>query len=194
MVYDYEIGGVPMRTGDLICTTDGGGPLVGGEVWRLIGQLIPGPVDHIVIYVGPDGLCVEAGARLRVISFEASGNTWDARKMVRQRGPLIDAFYGVAYPLADKGMSAAKEAGVRESVAQYCLKQAQAGKPYNIDFLNSATQNAFYCSQLAYKAYLRKGIDLNTGKGVPNLPGTESIIFPQEIWSGCKHKRAQGGA
>jgi uncharacterized protein YycO len=57
-------------------------------------------------------------------------------------------------------------------------------------FLDSMTEDAFYCSQLAYKAYLREGIDLNTGKGIQNFPGMESIIFPQEIWSGCKHERA----
>jgi uncharacterized protein YycO len=52
------------------------------------------------------------------------------------------------------------------------------------------TEDAFYCSQLAYKAYLKEGIDLNTGKGVPHFPGMESIVFPQEIWSGCEHEKS----
>ncbi len=59
------------------------------------------------------------------------------------------------------------------------------------NFLNSNTEKAFYYSQLAYKAYKRNGIDLNTGKGVSKIPGTKSIIFPQEIWSGCAHKKAR---
>jgi hypothetical protein len=189
MIYDYQIDGVPLRTGDLICTTDGGSVPVGGEIWRLIGQLIPGEVDHVVVYVGPDGLCVEAGAKLCVTQFTIPGDTWDSQKMFAQRGPLIDEFYGVAYPLAGKGIADAEQVRIRESVARYCLKQARERKPYNVNFANSGTETAFYCSQLAYKAYLRKGIDLNTGRGVPQLPGTESIIFPQEIWSGCKHKR-----
>ena len=33
--------------------------------------------------------------------------------------------------------------------------------------MNSRTEKAFYCSQLAYKAYLKQGINLNTGKGIP---------------------------
>lgn len=67
MVYKYTINGLKLRTGDLICTTDGGGELFVGEFWRLVGKLIPGDVDHIVIYIGPGGRCVESGATGRVI-------------------------------------------------------------------------------------------------------------------------------
>jgi len=81
-----------VQTGDIICTTDGGGEIFAGQFWRLVGKLIPGEVDHIAVYVGPQGRCVEAGAKGRVIT--------------------------------------------------------------------------------------------NTGKGIPEIPGTGSIIFPQEIWSG----------
>ena len=83
-----------------------------------------------------------------------------------------------------------EEAQIRSSVADYCLAQAAANKPYNLNFLDSQTEDAFYCSQLAYKAYLPHGIDLNSGQGVPNVKGTSRIIFPQEIWSGCIHRRA----
>ncbi len=27
------------------------------------------------------------------------------------------------------------------------------------------------------------------GKGVPCIPGTCSIVFPQEVWDGCAHRR-----
>ena len=40
--------------------------------------------------------------------------------------------------------------------------------------------------------YLREGIDLNTGEGLTYFPGSGSIIFPQEIWSGCEHKKFSG--
>jgi len=83
---------------------------------------------------------------------------------------LIDTLYGVGYPLKDKNFSEDAEAGIRKSVGGYCLDQAEARKPYNINFLNSQTDEALYCSQLAYKDYLPHGIDLNTGKGVPNIP------------------------
>jgi hypothetical protein len=185
--YTYKINGLLVQTGDLICTTDGGRSIGSGQFWWLVGKLIPGKVDHIAIYVGPGGRCIEAGAKGRVIEFNVKGNVWDSQKMVRQRGLLIDTFYGVAYPLKGKNFSEQQSPRIREGVAEYCRKQL--GKPYNLNFLNSKTEKAFYCSQLAYKAYLKYGIDLNTGKGVPKIPWTSSIIFPQEIWSGCKHKK-----
>ena len=76
-----------------------------GEFWRLVGMLIPGEVDHIIIYVGPAGRCVEAGARGRVIEFEVAGNAWDAAAMMPQRGPFLDVLHGVAYPLAGRAES-----------------------------------------------------------------------------------------
>lgn len=185
MVYSYEINGLQLKTGDLICTVDGGTPIVAGEFWRLIGKLIPGAVDHIVIYVGPDGRCVESGAR-GVISFHTPSKVWDSAAMLDQR-KLLDQLYGVAYPTRNRGLTPEREDEIRAAVASYCL--AQIGKPYNINFFDSSTENSFYCSQLAYKAYLACGIDLNTGKGVPDIPGTSSIIFPQELWESCEHAR-----
>lgn len=190
-IYSYEINGLTVQTGDIICTTNGNDSLIAGQFWFFVGALIPGDVDHIAIYVGPRGRCVEAGAKLRVITFNVKDSIWDSTKMVRARGPLMDSFYGVAYPLAGRRIAREKELKIRQKVADYCLKQAKARKPYNLNFLNSKTERAFYCSQLAYKAYLRNGIDLNTGEGVKEIPWTESIIFPQEIWSGCKHKKTR---
>ena len=185
MVYSFEINGLPVRTGDLICTVDGGGPIIPGELWRLIGKLIPGDVDHVVIYIGPEGKCVEAGAK-GVISFETHSSVWNAASMLEQR-LMVDQLYGVAYAAQGRGLPPEQEDTIRDKVAAFCL--AQIGKPYNIDFLDSSTEDSFYCSQLAYKAYLKCGIDLNTRKGVPEIPGTGSIIFPQEIWESCVHAR-----
>jgi hypothetical protein len=188
MIHTYQINGVPLQTGDIICTTDGGRPVIAGEFWRLLGKLVPGEVDHIAVYVGPGGRCVEAGIR-GVSIFEAT-DPWDSEAMFSQR-LFYDQFHGVAYPLQGRDLSALAETDIREKVAAFCLVQAQANKPYNINFLNSQTQDAFYCSQLAYLAYLPHGIDLNTGLSVPNLAGTENIVYPQEIWAGCAHRRAQ---
>ncbi|MBI5211814.1 MAG: hypothetical protein HY957_00385 [Nitrospirae bacterium] len=190
MIYEYEINGLTVRTGDIICTADGASNTdIRGQFWRLLGKIIPGDVDHIVIYTGPGGRCVEAGAKGKVIAFEAKENTWNFERMIGQRG-IIDTLYGIAYPLQGKNLNETDITGIREAVAAYCLRQAELEKPYNMNFLDSTTENAYYCSQLAYLAYLKQGIDLNTGRGIPEIPGTGSIIFPQEIWSGCEHKKA----
>jgi len=65
------------------------------------------------------------------------------------------------------------------------------GKPYNINFLNAESEKSFYCSQLAYKAYQQVGINLNTGLAMEQLPGTNKIIYPQEIWDGFEHRLAE---
>jgi hypothetical protein len=43
---------------------------------------------------------------------------------------------------------------------------------------------------LIYKAYQQVGIDLNTGLSIEQLPGTNAIIYPQEIWGECMHRRS----
>ncbi len=190
MVPTHTINGLPLQTGDLICTTDGDDQDITGHFWRLLGKLIPGEIDHIIVYVGPGGRCIEAGARGKVITFETSGEVWDYSTMLNQRG-VRDHLIGVAYPLEGRNLPEDELARIRVDVASYCLKQAAAEKPYNMNFFDSKTEDAFYCSQLAYLAYRRNGIDLNTGIGVPDLPFSERIVFPQEIWNGCHHRRAK---
>ncbi len=189
MIHEYEMNGLLVKTGDIICTVDKGPSILDGQFWRYIGHLIPGEVDHVALYVGPEGRCVEAGAKGRVITFCVTDHAWDARKMRDQRGEMVDALYGIACPVQGRGLSESGKAEVRENVARYCLAQAAAGKPYNLDFFNANREDAFYCSQLAYLAYLKNGIDLNTGLGIPHIPRTSSIIFPQELWSGCVHAK-----
>lgn len=183
-VHSYEINGIKVETGDLICTVDGNSLSVSGQFWWLIGKLIPGKVDHIVIYTGPEGRCVEAGASGKVISFDVQNGNWDGQKMYKMRG-FIDEIYGAAYPIAGKQFSLEEEKQVRLDVAGYCLLQAELQKPYNINFLDSETEDAFYCSQLAYKAYQRHNINLNSEKEIPHIPFTKSIVFPQEVWAAC---------
>ena len=69
-VHKYKINGIPVKTGDLICTVDGNPSSLIGHFWWFVGKMIPGDVDHIAIYVGPRGQCVEAGAKGRVIIFD----------------------------------------------------------------------------------------------------------------------------
>ena len=185
MIYTYEIEGLALQTGDLICTMNGKPDILPGEFWRLVGRLVPGDVDHVAVYLGPDGRCIEAGAR-GVIAFDVPHGQWDTERMARQRGLLFDTFYGVASPLDVHGLAEDEEHEMRATVAAYCL--AQVGKPYNLNFLNPEMEESFYCSQLAYKAYEQIGINLNTGLAMEQLPGTNAIIYPQEIWSGFSHR------
>lgn len=188
MIHTYQIENLPLQTGDIICTMNGKPDILPGEFWRLVGKLVPGDVDHVSIYVGPDGRCVEAGAR-GVITFDIPHGYWDTERMALQRGLLFDSLYGISSPIDTLDLSENEEHEMRQRVALYCL--AQVGKPYNLNFLNSITEDAFYCSQLAYKAYQQIGIDLNTGLVMEQLPGTNAIIYPQEIWEGFSHRRSK---
>lgn len=187
-IAEFNLDGLILRTGDLICTSNGKEDMPVGEFWRLLGRLLPGEVDHVIVYLGPEGVCVEAGAR-GVNLFRLPGNTWDAPAMVEQRGPYVDTLVGVAYPLEGRNLSAAEEDAIRIQVRRFCLKQARLKKPYNLNFLNPNTERAFYCSQLPYRAYLPHGINLNTGAGIPDLLDSERIVFPQEIWAGSVHRK-----
>lgn len=189
MIHTYQIERLTLQTGDIICTMNGKPDILPGEFWRLVGRLVPGDVDHVAIYLGPDGRCVEAGAR-GVITFNAPGN-WDTERMAPQRGLLFDSLYGVSSPLDGLQLSENDEHEMRIKVASYAL--AQVGKPYNLNFLNAETEESFYCSQLAYKAYQQVGIDLNTGLAMEQLPGTNAIIYPQEIWDGFSHREVESG-
>lgn len=186
MIHTYQINGLEVQTGDVICTQDGRPDILPGEFWRLVGRLVPGDVDHIVMYLGPNGRCIEAGP-LGVVTFTLHEQTWDSVREMPERGHLVDTLYGTSYPLKNLRLSKRKENDMRAELADYLL--TQVGKPYNIDFLNSETEKAFYCSQLAYKAYQKIGINLNTGLSVAKIVGTHTIIFPQEIWNVAKYKK-----
>jgi cell wall-associated NlpC family hydrolase len=185
MIYTYQIEGVALKTGDIICTMNGKPDILPGEFWRFIGRLVPGDVDHVAIYLGPNGRCIEAGTR-GVITFDVPRGYWDTERMALQRGLLFDSFYGVTFPLDGLEITEDEEYTMRATVAAYCL--AQVGKPYNLNFFDTETEEAFYCSQLAYKAYEQIGINLNTGFAMEQMPETNAIIYPQEIWNGFSHR------
>src|SRR5512143_1844624 len=72
MIHTYQIEGLTLQTGDILCTMNGKPDILPGEFWRLVGRLVPGDVDHVVIYTGPAGRSVEAGSR-GVITFDLPG-------------------------------------------------------------------------------------------------------------------------
>ena len=186
MIHTFEIEGLAIQTGDIICTVNGKPDILPGKFWHLVGHLVPGDVDHVAMYVGPGGRCVEASSR-GVVAFDIPDSTWKAERMTSQRGMVLDTFHGIVSPLEGQGFSEKEESQMRTTVAKYCL--AQVGKPYNLNFLNAETEDAFYCSQLIYKAYQQVGINLNTGLSIEQLPGTNAIIYPQEVWDECKRRQ-----
>lgn len=190
MIHTYQIEGLALQTGDIICTMNGKPDILPGEFWRLVGRLVPGDVDHVAIYTGPEGRCVEAGAR-GVIKFTVFDGKWNTERMARRRGLLFDTFYGIVSPLDGLQVKEEEEHEMRQIVASYVL--GQVGKPYNLNFLNAETEESYYCSQLAYKAYQQIDIDLNTGLAMEQLPGTNNIIYPQEIWEGFSHRAVDSG-
>lgn len=185
MTHTFQIEGLTLQTGDIVCTMNGKPDILPGEFWRLVGRLVPGDVDHVAVYLGPDGRCIEAGSR-GVITYHVPAHGWDTERMALERGLLLDTFYGVASPLDGLGLSEQEEDQARLAVVEYCL--AQVGKPYNLNFLDPEREDAFYCSQLVYKAYQQIGVNLNTGLAMEAIPGTNAIIYPQEIWSGFPHR------
>ncbi|NWF81453.1 MAG: hypothetical protein HXY37_15635 [Chloroflexi bacterium] len=190
MIYEATIEGVPVCTGDIICTADGVDAGILGQLWRALGYIVPGEIDHAVLYLGPGGRCVEAGGR-GVIVFTMPAGRWDAAALFAERW-LLDRFVGIADPLAGRGLAAADGLRIRGEVAAYCTAQAGANKPYNVNFFDPETDTAFYCSQLIYKAYLASGIDLARSPGAALAYDNATIILPQHLWQNCVRRRAGG--
>lgn len=187
MIYHYRLNGLRLQTGDIICTNNGlKGSLV-GRFWEVVGLTIPGAVDHVALYVGPGGRCVEAAAR-GVVTFEIPEHRWDAKQMLARRG-FLDKLVGIAYPLAGYPLQPQTIAQIRAGVAHFCLAQATAKKPYNPLFFAPDLDAAFYCSQLIYKAYLAYGIDLSVGPTITPLPDDARIVLPQAIWQNAPRKK-----
>jgi hypothetical protein len=186
-LHTHTLEGLPLCTGDILCTRDGRSGTLFARIWRLLGLLVPGEIDHVLMYIGPGGRCVESGAR-GVITFDMPGCYWVPRRLLHRRS-LLDELIGAAYPLEGRGLSAAEETDIRLGAANFCLVKAAQRTPYNINFFNPATDGAFYCSQLVYKAYLEYGIDLNINQGVPCGPLLDNLVLPQEIWNACAHRR-----
>ncbi len=187
MIHQSSVSGLPVRTGDLLFTSNGSKTARVGQFWWIIGLLIPGDVDHVAVYTGPDNRCVEAGALGKVVAFKAPTGTWDGDAMYKARG-FIDRLYGAGDPLAGRGLPPGEETDVRLAAANFCLEQARRQARYNMNFVECDKPDEFYCSQLAYAAYLPHGVNLNLGRQMVGLPSTRSIVFPQEVWEACAQR------
>jgi hypothetical protein len=190
MDHVHEIDGLEIRTGDILCMRDGGRHGVFERLCMAFGALIPGEIDHCVLYVGPKGQFVEADIH-GVTVLTMPGNHWDAKALERKR-LFVDSLVGVAYPLQDRGLTPQRETRIRKSVAEYCLAQAAAHKPFNFNFFNAANPNRAYCSQLIADAYRGQGIELDSKLAVPRLRIFRRAILPEALWAGSPHCRVQG--
>lgn len=189
MIHTHTFNGLTVQTGDILCTRDGTDYNWLGRIWHWIGYLVPGRIDHTILYVGPEGRCIEAGGK-GVIEFVMPGKVWYAPGVADIRF-LHDTLVGVAYPLRSLGLSSTEEERIRIGVADYCL--AQIGKPYNPIFLNTVTDAAFYCSQLIYLAYREFGVDLGVTpvrnvRNLANLEDSPLLILPTALLENSPHQ------
>lgn len=191
MIFSYEMNDLPLETGDILCMMDGAEATWHGRVWTLIGGLIPGEVDHVLMYVGPGSRFVESGPS-GVITFEMPGPNWDSVSLRKQRG-FLDRLHGVGYAVANRGLSLEEQVRIRRSAADYCLEQAALRKPYNFLFTHPDREDAFYCSQLMYRAYMPHGINLKVERPQILLP--VKAIFPADVWraTGTRRLAASSG-
>ncbi len=175
MVYQETITGRLVTTGDILFT-NGGPNSIYSMGCTAIGERPSEEADHCLIYVGPAGLCVEAGFH-GVISFEA-GRTWNTDRMFLSRG-LVDTFHTASSILAGRGLSAEQEREVRIFVRGYALGCVK--KPYNVRLIDLSNENALYCSQLVYLAYRAAGIELHVVSSVQSGGRSVHMVLPSDI-------------
>jgi hypothetical protein len=186
VIYTHSFNGVTAKTGDILFTHDGDEGSLFGRCWKLIGRVFPGEFSHAALYVGPGVRFVESAARgVEVVEF--ASDSWDAVNHGKER-LLVDQLIGIGDPIAGRGISAKQEIETRENVVAYCLRQASNEKAYNFNVFNPETDGAFYCSQLAYKAYKTQGIDLHPQTEKDANSPLAAIVFPEELWNACKAK------
>ena len=76
---------------------------------------------------------------------------------------------GTAYGADVRGTTSLQD----QAASNWCFNQV--GKPYNYNYLDTATRSKFYCSQLVWAAFKGNyGIDINT-----DFAG--AAIYPMEI-------------
>lgn len=189
MIYTHTFNGLTVQTGDILCMRNGARYNWFSRLWAMVGYLVPGPIDHTILYVGPGGRCVEALTK-GVIDFVMPGNRWNAKRVAAKR-LYYDTLVGVAYPLQGLNLSPQEETRIRTGVADYCL--AQVGKPYNANFLNTVTDEAFYCSQLIYLAYCDVGVDLGVSPvqlltEPRDAQSKPLLILPNALMDNCTHQ------
>ncbi len=191
MIYAYSFRRVTAKTGDILFTRDGEEGSLFGEIWKLLGHILPGDLDHAAMYLGPGIRFVESAAK-GVVVVEMEGNEWDGIRYGKER-LLVDELIGIGDPIAGRGISPERENEIRQNVVAYCLEQGREQKPYNLNFFNPETDGAFYCSQLVYKAYQTQGINLHVHIGESADSPFAPLVFPEDVWNACLKKERVTG-
>jgi hypothetical protein len=176
MVFEETLEGKTIRTGDIVGTVDGGASLY-GFLFKIIGDTIPGRPDHVAVYLGPDGICVEAGPR-GVNLFRFFDARWDTERMLGQRG-IVDSLYGLGDLVEGRVPDTVSEKIIRSKIRHYVLEHI--GKPYNLMFRDPDGEKSFYCSQLVYSVYRKVGIVIPFGSLHPTFH--DPIITPEDVWN-----------
>lgn len=187
-LHTFRFRGIEVCTGDVLCTTDGLPGSAYGRFWQAVGWLMPGAIDHCVIYTGPGGRCVEAGGN-GVIAYEMDAD-WDASPLAKRRA-LLDRLHGAVFPLAESSLAPDELRRVRLGIANYALDEAAKGAPYNYNFFDTVTTRRYYCSQLVYQAYAANGITLPRAAGADRGRLLGRVAFPREIWNGSPNQRVR---
>ncbi len=175
MVFQETIHGRSLKTGDVIFTRDGPNSIFSMGC-TVLGERVAGEADHCLLYLGPSGLCVEAGGH-GVIAFDAKP-AWNAEPMLLSRG-IVDTFHTASSVLAGRGLSAAQENAVRILVRGYAL--GSVSKAYNLRLLDLNNEKALYSSQLVYLAYANAGVELRGVTTVTSGRRAVQVILPRDI-------------
>lgn len=186
MIYTHSFNGITAKTGDILFTRDGEPGSVFGAIWKMLGHILPGDLDHAALYVGPGIRFIESAAK-GVVLVHMEGDRWQGKRYGKER-LLVDELVGIGDPIAGRGISADREVQIRENVLAYCMAQVAEAKPYNLDFFNPETDGAFYCTQLLYKAYQTQGINLHVHKGDEAASLLAPLVLPEDIWNACLKK------
>lgn len=182
MIHTHQFSGVTVRTGDILFTRDGTENSLFGALWNLFGNIIPGDLDHCMVYVGPGVRFIESAAR-GVVLIEMVGDDWNPEPCAVER-LMVDTLVAVGDPTAGRELTSEQQTQIRENAVAFCMEQVRKGKPYNVDFFDPETDGAFYCSQLVYKAYQSQGINLHPTDSVNGLL-YQSVVLPEELWNAC---------
>jgi len=190
VIHRYRIQGVPVLTGDILCTRDGDSKGLIGAFWKALGSVVPGEIDHCALYLGPGTRFIEADARgVSVLSMP--GQRWDAEALFHRR-LFVDTFVGVAYPLHGLRIPQRQQGRVRLSIANYCLAQHAAGKAFNFNLLDATNPRRTYCSQLIIEAYRSQGIHLDGRRETRRTSILRHAVLPDALWRGSPHRVAAG--
>lgn len=186
MIYTHNFDGVTAKTGDILFTRDGESGSLFGAIWKVLGYVLPGDLDHTALYIGPGIRFIESAAK-GVVVVTMEGENWEGKRYGKER-LLIDELVGIGNPIAGRGISEEQEVQIRENVVGYCMAQVAEAKPYNLDFFDPETDGAFYCTQLLYKAYQSQGINLHVHQGDDSESLLAPLVLPKDVWNACLKK------